>query len=107
MRTGQKDRAALIRCAYELHYYLQVAQDVVIEGVQMLCPPAVNGTSGWSLEDMLQIVFFKGVDSDQSAVLYRTAVGTYKLGDLDLRRKKDSKRLVFGEESSLPCASNF
>lgn len=90
LRTGARDRAAVIECAYELRYYLQVAEDVVIEEVQMLCPPDLTGRSGWSLEKLLSIVFFQGIEIDQSAVVYQTSEGTYKLGALDLRRKKKS-----------------
>lgn len=74
----------------------------------MLCPPAVTGRSTWSLEDLVEIVFFNGVDTDNSAVVYRTSVGTYKLGDLDLRRKKTS-RAWFSESqvrSHLPRVAN-
>jgi len=92
LRTGAHDRAAIIECAYELRYYLQVAEDVVVEQIQMLCPPALTGRCGWSLEKLVSIVFFQGIEIDQTAVVYQTSAGTYKLGELDLRRKKTSER---------------
>ncbi len=57
----------------------------------MLCPPTVTGRDRWSLEELVQIVFFEGLETDESAVVYRTSMGTYKLGDLDLRRKKKQR----------------
>ncbi|GAB0081051.1 hypothetical protein ALO43_101301 [Pseudomonas tremae] len=108
IQTGKRDRAAIVRCAYELQAYLLNAEDVVIEGVQMLCPPALTGRSVWSLEELVEIIFFNGVDIDESAVIYRTSGGTYKLGDLDLRRKKTS-RAWFSEaqvRSRLPRTSD-
>ncbi len=74
----------------------------------MLCPPTVNGGDAWSLEDLVQIVFFKGVESDETAVVYRTSHGVYKLGDLDLRRKK-SRRVWYSKlllRSHIPRISN-
>lgn len=88
IQSGKRDRAAIVRCAYELQHYLSCAKDVLVEGVQMLCPPSVNGRELWSLEDVIRIDCFRGVESDESAVVYKTATGTYKLGELDLRRKK-------------------
>lgn len=88
IQSGKQDRAAIVRCAYELQNYLSCAEDVLIEGVQMLCPPSLNGREFWSLEDVIQIVCFRGAEADESAVVYKTATGTYKLGELDLRRKK-------------------
>lgn len=54
----------------------------------MLCPPDLTGRDFWSLEDLVQIVCFRGIETGDSAVVYRTSKGTYKLGELDLRRKK-------------------
>jgi hypothetical protein len=88
IQSGKRDRAAIVRCAYELQTYLSCATGVVIEGVQMLCPPELTGRNVWSLEELVQIVCFRGVDTDESAVVYSTALGSYKLGSLDLRRKK-------------------
>ena len=88
IKTGKRDRAAIVRCAYELQNYLNFAQDVLIESVQMLCPPSVDGRGFWSLEDVIHVVCFRGAEADESAVVYKTATGTYKLGELDLRRKK-------------------
>lgn len=88
IQSGKRDRAAIVHCAYELQHYLSCAEDVLIEGVQMLCPPRVNGREFWSLEDVIQIVCFRGAEADESAVVYKTATRTYKLGELDLRRKK-------------------
>lgn len=96
IHTGQRDRAAIVRCAYELQHYLTCAKDVLIEGVQMLCPPTVSGKDEWSLESLVRIVFFEGVETDESAVVYRTCEGTYKCGDLDLRRKK-TRRVWYSE----------
>lgn len=88
IHTGKRNSAAIVRCAYELRHYLNLAKDVVIEGVQMLCPPDLTGRDVWSLEDLVQIVCFRGIETGDSAVVYRTSKGTYKLGELDLRRKK-------------------
>jgi hypothetical protein len=108
IHTGKRDRAAILRCAYELQSYLNFAKGVVIEGVQMLCPPDLTGRRSWSLETLVQIVCFRGVDTEDSAVVYETSVGTYKLGELDLRRKKT--RHVWYSERHLrahsPRASN-
>ena len=108
VHTGKRDRAAMINCAYELQYYLHCAEDVVIEELQMLCPPTVNGGDAWSLEDLVQIVFFEGVETNDTAVVYRTSQSVYKLGELDLRRKKSrrvwySKRLL---RSHIPRITN-
>lgn len=98
LSTGKRDRSAIIECAYELRYYLQAAEDVVINQIQMLCPPVLTGRIGWSLEKLMSIDFFQGIEIDQSAVIYQTLVGTYKLGELDLRRKKNSENW-FSEET--------
>nr|WP_234407615.1 hypothetical protein [Pseudomonas bohemica] len=88
IHTGKQDRAAIVRCAYELQSYLNFAKGVGIEGVQMLCPPDLTGRPAWSLETLVRIVCFRGVETEESAVVYETSMGTYKLGELDLRRKK-------------------
>jgi hypothetical protein len=59
----------------------------------MMCPPSVSGRSAWALEELESIVAFTGVDNGQSAVVYRTSVASYKLGELDLRKKKHSRIL--------------
>ena len=87
-QTGARDRAAMINCAYELKHYLSAATDVRIDHVQMLCPPTLTRSGGWSLEDLVDIVCFQGIGSEESAVVYRTSRGVYKLGELDLRKKK-------------------
>ena len=97
IQTGKRDRAAMINCAYELQHYLHCAENVIIEGVQMLCPPTVNGVDVWSLEDLIQVVFFQGVETSDTAVVYRTLQSTYKLGDLDLRRKK-TRRVWYSKQ---------
>jgi len=93
IRTGQQNRAAMVECAYELRHYLSTAKDIVVRHVHMMCPPSISGRSAWALEELESIVAFTGVDSGQSAVLYRTSIASYKLGDLDLRRKKHSRVL--------------
>ncbi|MNQ71796.1 hypothetical protein D3C85_864780 [compost metagenome] len=93
VRTGQRNRAAMVECAYELRHYLLTAKDVVVRHVHMMCPPSISGRSAWALEELESIVAFTGVDNDQSAVLYRTSIASYKLGDLDLRKKKHSRVL--------------
>lgn len=93
IRTGQRNRAAMVECAYELRHYLLTAKDVVVRHVHMMCPPSISGRSAWALEELESIVAFTGVDNDQSALLYRTSTASYKLGDLDLRRKKHSRVL--------------
>ena len=80
IHTGKRNRAVIIRCAYELNYFLHAATDVEVEGVQMLCPPTVTGRDLWSLEELLQIVFFRGVETEESAVVYRTSIGTAVAG---------------------------
>ena len=97
IHTGKQDRMAIVRCAYELKYYLDFATDVAVDGVQMLCPPSVTGRDVWSLEELVEIVCFRGTGADQSTVVYETAVGTYKFGDLDLRRKK-TRHVWFSQE---------
>jgi hypothetical protein len=93
IRTGQRDRAAVVECAYELRNYLLTAKDVVISHIHMMCPPSVSGRSAWALEELESIVAYTGIGIDQSAVLYRTSVASYKLGELDLRKKKRSRVL--------------
>lgn len=90
-QTGLSDRAAMVSCAYELQHYLNAASDVEISHVQMLCPPAITRSGKWSLEDLDQIICFRGVATQDSAVVYRTSQGVYKMGDLDLRKKKTSQ----------------
>ncbi|MNF69941.1 hypothetical protein D3C84_518380 [compost metagenome] len=92
-RTGQRNRAAMVECAYELRHYLLTAKDVVVRHVHMMCPPSLSGRSAWALEELESIVAFTGVENDQSAVVYRTSVASYKLGELDLRKKKHSRVL--------------
>lgn len=45
------------------------------------------------MEELESIVVFKGIDVDESAVLYRISIASYKLGALDLRKKKHSRVL--------------
>lgn len=108
MRTGQQNRAAVVECAYELRHYLLTAEDVVVRHVHMMCPPSISGRSAWALEELESIMVFTGVDIDQSAVLYRTAVASYKLGELDLRKRKRSEILFSARhlEQHLPKASD-
>lgn len=108
VRTGKRDRAAVISCAYELQHYLTAAQDVSIEAVQMLCPPDLTGREHWSLEELVQIICYRGIGTDDGAVVYRTSMGTYKLGDLDLRKRK-TRQVWYSEQrlrSHLPEASD-
>lgn len=93
MRTGEKNRAAVIECAYELQHYLSAVKDVVVEHVHMMCPPTVSGRSEWALEKLESIVVFQGVATNANAVVYRTSIASYKVGDLDLRKKKSSRVL--------------
>ncbi len=93
MRTGQRNRAAMVECAYELRHFLLTAKDVAVRHVHMMCPPSISGRSAWTMEELESIIAFNGVDVDQSAVVYRTSVASYKLGDLDLRKKKHSRVL--------------
>jgi hypothetical protein len=94
MRTGQRNRAAVVECAYELQHYLSNVKDVVVKHVHMMCPPSISGRSAWALEELESIVAYSGVDIAQHAVLYRTTIATYKLGELDLRKKKN-RRVLF------------
>lgn len=90
-QTGMSERAAMVSCAYELQHYMNTASNVEISNVQMLCPPAITRSGKWSLEDLHQITCFQGVTTQESAVVYRTSHGVYKMGDLDLRKKKTSQ----------------
>jgi hypothetical protein len=90
-QTGMCDRAAIVSCAYELQHYMTAASNVEISHVQMLCPPAISRSGKWSLEDLDRITCFQGVVTEESAVVYRTSQGVYKMGDLDLRKKKTSR----------------
>lgn len=90
-QPGMRDRAAIVSCAYELQYYMTIAEDIEINAVQMLCPPTLSVSGEWTLEDMEQITCFQGVETQASAVVYRTSQGTYKIGELDLRKKKTSR----------------
>lgn len=63
----------------------------------MMCPPNVNGRDAWSLEHLQKIVFFEGVETGESAVVYRTSDKTYKFGNLDLRKKK-TQRTWYSEQ---------
>jgi len=108
VHTGKRDRGALIRCAYELQHYLTLAQDVAIEAVQMLCPPSLTGQEHWSLEELVQIICYRGIETDEGAVVYKTSMGTYKLGDLDLRRRK-TRQIWYSERrlrAHIPRVSN-
>jgi hypothetical protein len=93
MRTGERNRAAVIECAYELQHYLFAVKDVVVEHVHMMCPPTVSGRREWALEKLESIVVFQGAATNATAVVYRTAIASYKIGDLDLRKKKSSRVL--------------
>lgn len=89
MHTGQQNRAAVVSCAYELRHYLEVAKDVEIHRVQMACPPSITGQCQWTLSELESVIIYSGVDTDESAVVYRTKSGVLKLGDLDLRKRKN------------------
>lgn len=91
--TGQADRAAILGCAYELRHYLLTATNVSIKYVHMLCPPSISGRGSWALEELKSVITFRSTDSDDSAVVYKTAVASYKLGDLDLRRRKIARTI--------------
>ncbi|WP_040266333.1 hypothetical protein [Pseudomonas rhodesiae] len=93
MHTGQQNRAAVVNCAYELRHYIQAAKDVEIIQVQMMCPPSVSGLSGWILEELDSVVIYSGIDTHETAVVYRTHSKSYKLGELDLRKRKKSRKL--------------
>lgn len=90
-QTGMCDRAAMVSCAYELQHYMTAASNVVISQVQMLCPPAISRSGKWSLENLDRVTCFQSVATEESAVVYRTSQGVYKMGDLDLRKKKTSR----------------
>lgn len=70
---------------------MTAASNVEISHVQMLCPPAITRSGKWSLEDLDRITCFQGVATEESAVVYRTSQGVYKMGELDLRKKKTSR----------------
>ncbi|QGT80618.1 hypothetical protein GMO17_05230 [Pseudomonas coronafaciens pv. coronafaciens] len=97
IQTGRRDRAAIVRCAYELQSYITCAMDVKVEEVQLLCPPSVNGSDAWSLEHLEKIAFYEGIGTGESAVIYQTSGNTYKFGTLDLRKKK-TRRIWYSEQ---------
>lgn len=109
IKSRQRHRAAVVECAYELRHYLLNAKDVVVKHVHMMCPPSVSGRSAWALEELESIVAFNGIDVDQGAILYRTSLGSYKLGELDLRKKKRSRVLFSAHhlDQHSPQASIF
>jgi len=59
----------------------------------MMGPPSISGRSAWGLEELESIVVFHEVDSDQTAVVYQTSIANYKVGELDLREKTQSRVL--------------
>ncbi|MBD8710108.1 hypothetical protein IFT47_26080 [Pseudomonas sp. CFBP 13711] len=83
LATRQADRAAILGCAYELRHYMLTATNVSIRHVHMLCPPSISGRAFWTLEELESVVAFSGMDTNDNAVVYKTAVASYKLGDLD------------------------
>lgn len=91
--TGESERAAVVSDAYELNIFLTQVKGVEIIQVQMLCPPSITGRPHWSLEELRKVVIHRGIESSQTAVIYETAVATYKLGALDLRLRKRSHAL--------------
>lgn len=107
LTSGQSERAAVVENAYELNVFLTQATGVDIEKVQMLCPPSVTGRSHWTMEDLRKVVIHRGIESSKSAVVYETAVATYKLGDLDLRLRKRSHALYSAQilKARVPCAA--
>lgn len=98
MHTGQRNRAAIIECAYTLQYYLLAVTDVTVEHVHMMCPPSISGRSQWALEELRTITMFRGLATGESAVVYRTSEASYKIGELDLRRKKEA-RVLYSQKS--------
>lgn len=92
MQTGH-ERAAVVECAYELRHYLLTAKNVSIKYIQLMAPPSVSGHSHWTLEELERIVIYNGVGTNKNAVVYQTNNTTYKLGDLDLRKKKTARVL--------------
>lgn len=93
MHTGEQNRVAVVECAYELRHYLNVAKDVEIQQVQMMCPPSISGQHQWALEELESIVVHSGIDTEESAAVYKTEVGAYKVGELDLRKRKKTRVL--------------
>lgn len=59
-----------------------------------MSPPSINGHCHWALEELERIVIYNGVETNQSAVVYQTKNTSYKLGELDLR-KKNTTRLLY------------
>ncbi len=92
MQTGH-ERAAVVECAYELRHYLLTAENVSIKHIQLMSPPSVSGRSHWALEELERIVIYNDVGANQNAVVYQTSNTAYKLGDLDLRKKKTTRVL--------------
>lgn len=100
MQSGQRNRAAIVDCAWELRHYLLSAKNVEIEQVQMMCPPSISGRDEWALEKLESINIYAGVETDESAVVYRTIDKSYKLGELDLRKKKTSRVIYSARQLS-------
>jgi hypothetical protein len=97
LETGESNRAALLDCAYTLYRYLLYAKGVEIKHIQMMCPPSVSGKSHWVLEDLVSVTIVEGLESPDSAVMYRTSESMYKIGELDLRKKKRS-RIIYSTQ---------
>ncbi len=54
----------------------------------MMCAPTVSGRREWALEKLESIVVFQGGATNANAVVYRTSIASYKIGDPDLRKKR-------------------
>ncbi|MFD2642686.1 hypothetical protein [Pseudomonas japonica] len=100
MHTGQRNRAAIVNCAYELRHYLLTARDVEIHQVQMMCPPSISGQNQWVLSELDSITLYSGVDTNETAMVYRAKGQVYKLGELDLRKRKTARTFYTSAELS-------
>jgi hypothetical protein len=93
LQTGEVSRAALLRCAYTLHHYLLTVKGVEIKHIHMMCPPSISGKSHWIMAELLSVTSYNGLETPESSIVYRTKESAYKIGELDLRKKKKSRIL--------------
>lgn len=93
LKTGETNRAALLRCAYSLHEYLLMVKGVEIKHIHMMCPPSLSGKNHWIMEELLSVTSYTGLESLEGSVVYRTKETVYKIGEFDLRQKKQSRIL--------------
>jgi hypothetical protein len=98
LENGETNRAALLRCAYSLREYLLIVKGVEIKHIHMMCPPSLSGKSQWIMEELISVVSYNGLESQEGGVVYRTKKSVYKMGEFNLRQKKKSRILYSSEQ---------